>query len=79
MRCGRSRSKVARGHLPVNVPHRHVPSLFVVGLFIDSQSLVGDGAFVNLAMVEVWHLFRRASRRYWTWAAAAGFGVCRKF
>jgi hypothetical protein len=33
------------------------------GMFIDSQSLVGDGAFSDLAMVEAQHLFRRSSQR----------------
>jgi hypothetical protein len=49
-------------------------------LFIDSYSLVGDGAFLNLAMVEVrrFFQFQRASRRRWSWAAADGFGSCRK-
>jgi hypothetical protein len=46
-------------------------------LFIDSQSLVGDGAFSNLAMVEARRLFRRSSRRCWSWATAAR-GGCRK-
>ena len=48
--------------------------LLAAGLFIDSQSLVGDGASLDLAMVEAWRLFWRC----WIWAAAAGFSVCRK-
>jgi hypothetical protein len=54
-------------------------SLLAVGLFIDSQSLVRDGAFLNLAMVEARHHFLRPSRRRWNWAAAAGYGGCWKF
>lgn len=37
-------------------------SLLAAGLFIDSQSLIGDGALLDLAMVEVWHLFQCPSR-----------------
>ena len=37
--------------------------LRAAGLFIDSQSLVGDGAFSDLAMVEARRLFRRSPRR----------------
>jgi hypothetical protein len=49
-------------------------------LFIDSYSLVGDGAFLDLAMMEAqsFFQFQRASRRRWSWAAADGFGSCRK-
>jgi hypothetical protein len=50
--------------------------LRAAGLFIDSQSLVGDGVCLDLAMVEARCPFRRASRRHWSWAAAAGFGGC---
>jgi hypothetical protein len=42
-------------------------SLRAAGLFIDSQSLVGDGAFSDLAMVETRHLFRCSSRRCWSY------------
>jgi hypothetical protein len=42
-------------------PGRHATttcaSLRAAGLFIDSQSLVGDGAFSDLAMVEAQRLF----------------------
>jgi hypothetical protein len=31
------------------------------GLFIDPQNLIGVGASLNLALVEVRHLFQRAS------------------
>jgi hypothetical protein len=48
------------------------------GLFIDSKSLVGDGALLDLDMVEAWRFFRRASRRSWSWTTAASFGGCRK-
>jgi hypothetical protein len=48
-----------------------------VGLFIDSKSLIGDGASLDLAMVEAKHLFRRASRRHWSVVAAARC-ECRK-
>jgi hypothetical protein len=53
-------------------------SLLTAGLFIDSQSLVGDGAFLDLAMVEARRLFLRSSRRRWNWTAAAGYGGCSK-
>jgi hypothetical protein len=53
-------------------------SLRVAGLFIDSQSLVDDGAFSDLAMVEAQRLFQRSSRRRWSWAAAARYNGCRK-
>jgi hypothetical protein len=46
-------------------PGRHATttyaSLLAAGLFIDSQSLIGDGAFLDLAMEEVRRLFQRAS------------------
>ena len=48
------------GTSPVDVPQRHVPA---AGLFIDSQSLVGDDAFSDLAMMEARHIFRHSSRR----------------
>jgi hypothetical protein len=38
-------------------------SLLAAGLFIDSQSLIGDGAFLDLAMVETRHLFFCPPRR----------------
>jgi hypothetical protein len=53
-------------------------SLVAADLFIDSQSLVGDGAFLDLAKVEARRLFLRSSRRRWNWTAAAGYGGCRK-
>jgi hypothetical protein len=53
-------------------------SLLAAGLFIDSKSFIGDGASLDLAMVEDRRLFRRASRRHWCVAAAASFGECRK-
>ena len=37
--------------------------LIAAGLLIDSQSLVGDGAFSDLAMMEARRLFRRSSWR----------------
>lgn len=39
-------------------------SLLAAGLFINLQSLVGDGAFLDLAMVEARRLFLRSSRRH---------------
>jgi hypothetical protein len=54
-------------------------SLRAVGLFIDSQSLVRDGTFSNLAMIEARRLFRRLSWRRRSWAAVARYGGCRKF
>jgi hypothetical protein len=51
--------------------------LRAAGLFIDSQ-IIGDGAFLDLEMVESWRSFRCASRRRWSWAAAASFGGCKK-
>jgi hypothetical protein len=45
-------------------------SLLAVGLFIDSQSLVGDGASSDLAMVESWQLFKHCLGRHWSLAAA---------
>jgi hypothetical protein len=41
-------------------------SLQAAGLFIDSQSLVGDGASSDLAMVEAQRLFQRSCRRRWS-------------
>jgi hypothetical protein len=65
-----------------DVPGRHATAtcalLLAVCLFIDSQSLVGDGASSDLAMVEAWRLFQCSSRRRWSLAAAASFGECRK-
>jgi hypothetical protein len=63
-------------------PGRHATmtcaSLRAAGLFIDSQSLFGDGAFSDLAMVEARRLLRCSSWRRWSWAAAARYGGCRK-
>jgi hypothetical protein len=42
-------------------------SLHAAGLFIDSQSLFGDGAFSDLALVEARRLLRRSSWRRWRW------------
>jgi hypothetical protein len=53
-------------------------SLLAAGLFIDSQSLVGDGASSDLAMVEARHLFQCSSWRRWSLAATASFGECTK-
>jgi hypothetical protein len=43
------------------VPGRRAIATFALlleaGLFSDSQSLIGDSAFLDLAMVEAWHLF----------------------
>jgi hypothetical protein len=36
-------------------------SVLAVGMFIDSQSLIGDGAFLDMAMEEARRLFQRAS------------------
>jgi hypothetical protein len=52
--------------------------LLAAGLFMDSQSLVGDGALLNLEMVEARRFSQHASRRRWSLAAAADFGECRK-
>jgi hypothetical protein len=53
-------------------------SLRAASLFIDSQSLVGNGALLDSEMVEARCFFRRVSRRRQSWTAAAGFGGCRK-
>jgi hypothetical protein len=53
-------------------------SLLAAGQFIDLQSLVGDGASSDLAMVESRRLFQRTSRRCSSLSAAASFGECRK-
>jgi hypothetical protein len=52
--------------------------LHAAGMFIDSQSLVGDGASLDLAMVEAHPLFQRSFWRCWSLAAAGSFGECRK-
>jgi hypothetical protein len=41
-----------------------------------SQSLIGDDALLDKAMVEARCLFQRESRRCWSLAAATGFGEC---
>jgi hypothetical protein len=51
-------------------------SLHAAGLFIDSQSLVGDGASSDLTMVEARRLFERLFRRLWRLVAAASFSEC---
>jgi hypothetical protein len=43
-------------------------------MFIESESLVGDGALLDLAMVVARRFFRHASRRRRSWTAAVGFG-----
>jgi hypothetical protein len=53
-------------------------SLLGAGMFIDSQSLIGDGTILNLAMVEARRFFQCPSRRPWRWVAATGYGICRK-
>jgi hypothetical protein len=53
-------------------------SLLATGLFIDSQRLVGDGASLDLAMVEVRHLFQLSSWRHKSLAVAASFDESRK-
>jgi hypothetical protein len=52
-------------------------SFHAAGLFIDSQSLCGDGAFSDLAMMEARCLFWHSSRRCWSWEAAR-YGGCKK-
>jgi hypothetical protein len=47
-------------------------------MFIDSQSLIVNGALLDLSMVEARYFFWHASRRHWTWATAVGFDGCRK-
>jgi hypothetical protein len=42
-------------------------SLHAAGLFIDSHSLFGNGAFSYLAMVEAPRLLQRSSWRRWSW------------
>jgi hypothetical protein len=49
-------------------------SLLAAGLFIDSQTLVGDGALLDFGLVEAQLLFPCPSRRRWSWTAAAGYG-----
>jgi hypothetical protein len=51
--------------------------LRTAGLFIDSQILIGDGALLDLAMMEARRSFQRASRRCWSWTVTAGFGISR--
>jgi hypothetical protein len=36
-------------------------------MFIDSQSLIGDGFYLDLAMVEARSLFQRAPRQVGVW------------
>jgi hypothetical protein len=50
--------------------------LHAAGLFINSQSLVGDSASSDLTMVEARRLFERLFRRLWSLAVAASFGEC---
>jgi hypothetical protein len=66
------------GDIPRSTCYSDMSSLLAAGLFIDSKSLVGDGASLDLAMVEARHLFRRTSQRRWSVAAAASFGECGK-
>jgi hypothetical protein len=65
-----------------DVPGRRATTTYALlraaGLFIDSQSLVGDGDLLDLAMMEARRFFRRVSRQHWNWTAAAGFGGCEK-
>jgi hypothetical protein len=49
--------------------------LRAAGLFIGSQRRIGDGAFLDLSMVEARRSFRRASRLRWSWAVAATSAV----
>jgi hypothetical protein len=51
-------SKTARGRLRAITT---CASLHVAGMFIDSQSLVGDGAFLDITMVEARCFFRHGS------------------
>jgi hypothetical protein len=52
--------------------HGDVPqSTCHIDMFIDSQSLIGDGASLDLAMVEARRLFQCVSRRHWNLAASA--------
>jgi hypothetical protein len=52
--------------------HGDVPqSTCHIDMFMDSQSLVGDGTSLDLAMVEARRLFQRVSRRRWNLAASA--------
>jgi hypothetical protein len=65
-----------------DVPGQHVTTtcalLLATGMFIYLQSLVSDGASMNLEMVKARRLFQYASRRCWSLAVAAGFGKYRK-
>jgi hypothetical protein len=45
MGCGGSWYKEAWRCPPVDVQKRHLPSLLVVGLFLDSQTLTDDASF----------------------------------
>jgi hypothetical protein len=53
-------------------------SLHAEGLFIDSQSLFGDCAFSDFALVEARYLLRCSSWRRWRWVSAARYDGCRK-
>jgi hypothetical protein len=75
---GGSWSKTAQGYPLVHVPPSTCALIRAAGLVIDSQSLVGDGVFLDLVMVEDRISYWRASPRRWSWVAAAGFGGCRK-
>jgi hypothetical protein len=58
--------------------HSDMCLLIAASLFIDSQSIVGDGASFDLAMVEPRRLYQCAFMRCWSSAAAAIFDECRK-
>jgi hypothetical protein len=66
------------GDVPRSTCHSDMCLVACSRLFIDSQSLVGDGAFLDLAMVEARRLFRCMPWQRWSWAAADGFGGCMK-
>jgi hypothetical protein len=80
MEYGGSWSKIAREH-----PGRHATStcapLRAAGLFIDSQSFVGDDIPLDLVMVEPQRLFQRRLggvgfwRRPLAWASAGNLGI----
>jgi hypothetical protein len=52
--------------------------IFFLHCILTHKAMFGDGASLDLAMVEAWHFFQRSSWQYWSLAAAASFSEYRK-
>jgi hypothetical protein len=73
-----SLGSMKHGDIPRSTCHSEMCLVACSMLFIDSKSLIDDGASLDLAMVKVRRVFLRTSTRRRSVATATSFGECKK-